>query len=75
MRTEVLWKDGDYVRAKWMEVQPMGTYSLTGCQNKVAAILREVTGTIVKICVDSITLQPDNGGPEITVKPYYIVKI
>ena len=37
---------GDWIRARWILAKPLGSYSLSSMQMKVAGDLIEITGTI-----------------------------
>ena len=63
------------VRARWFKANPNA--SLAGVQTKMAATQEDVTGTITHVYGDHptrpqkfwLSIQPDDGGPEVTNVP------
>lgn len=63
---------GTRVRAKWLQTKPIGTFSLSGMQPKIACTLVELTGTCRHFRGDDpvaptkvrIYVEPDGDVPE-----------
>lgn len=75
-------RKGSRVRAQWFAVQDPPV-SLTGMQMKVGVTERSVIGVITHVRGDhpvtptvvDIHVQPDDGGPEVILKPEWIKEV
>ena len=74
---------GSRVTAQIFTAQPLGSYSLSGAQMKVAATSRTITGTVTHVRGDHPTaptsiriwIKPDDEDDEVIVSPESIIAV